>query len=93
MILVVAGMIAGLAVASRRGDRWDVPAATFAGGLFGLMAAAFWFAVVRSFERAFGFLAGSIWTIALGSAMLGAALALVSLFVFPHRRNEPEVAR
>jgi FHA domain len=93
IMLVVAGMIAGLGLASRRGERRDFPAAAFAGGSLGLLAAAFWFAVLQSSERVLGSLASSIWSVGFVSGTLGALLALTSLFVFPYRSDEPEVAR
>jgi hypothetical protein len=38
-------------------------------------------------------LASSIWSVGFVSGTLGALLALTSLFVFPYRSDEPEVAR
>jgi hypothetical protein len=93
IVLVAAGMIAGLLLASRRGEWRDFPAAVFAGGSLGLLAAAFWFAVLQSFERVLGSWSTSIGAIGLASGTLGALLALISLRVFPYRSNEPEIAR
>jgi hypothetical protein len=92
-VLVTVGMIAGLGLASRRGDWRDVPAAVFAGGSLGLLAAAFWFAVLQSVERALGSASISIWAVGSASVMLGALLAVVSLRMFPYRSENPEAAR
>jgi hypothetical protein len=92
-LLAAAGIIAGLALASRRGDWRDFPAAAVAGGLLGLLAAAVWFAALRSIEPMLGSLGTSVWAIGFASAVLGAMLALISLWAFPYRSNEPEVAR
>jgi FHA domain len=93
IMLVAAGMIAGLGLASRRGEWRDFPAAAFAGGSLGLLAAAFWFAVLQSAERVLGSWSSSIWSVGIVSGMLGALLGLISLFVFPYRPDELEVAR
>ena len=93
IILVAVGMIAGLGLASRRGEWRDLPAAVFAGGSLGLLAAAFWFAVIQTTERALGSWTSSILAIGVASGTLGALLALMSLFVFPYRSDGPEVAR
>jgi FHA domain len=91
-LLAAAGIIAGLALASRRGDWRDFPAAAVAGALLGLLAAAVWFAALRSVEPMLGSLGTSVWAIGFASALLGAMLALISLWAFPYRSNEPEVA-
>jgi hypothetical protein len=93
IIVVAAGMIAGVGLARRRGEWRDAPAAVFAGGSLGLLAAAFWFAVLQSVERTFGISSSSIWAAGVVSAALGGLLALISLFVFPYRSNEPAVAQ
>ncbi len=93
IMLVVAGTIAGLGLAHRRGEWRDFPAAAFAGGSLGLLAAAVWFAVLQSVERMLGSGSSSIWVIGLASGMLGVLLAAVSLWTFPYRSDEPEVAR
>ena len=93
IMMVAAGMIAGFVLASRRGEWRDFPAAAFAGGSLGLLAAAFWFAVLQSAERVLGSLSSSVWSVGFVSGMLGALLALISLLVFPYRSDEPEVAR
>ena len=54
VVLVAAGAIAGLELARRRGDWRDLPAAVFAGGSLGLLAAAVWFAVLVTGERVLG---------------------------------------
>jgi hypothetical protein len=91
-LLAAAGIIAGLALASWRGDWRDFPAAAVAGGLLGLLAAAVWFAALRSVEPMLGSLGTSVWAIGFASALLGAMLSLISLWAFPYRSNEPEVA-
>jgi hypothetical protein len=93
VVLVALGAFAGVALASRRGDRSDFPAAGFTGGALGLLASALWFALLQSVERVLG-----PWSTAIGAViviwgLLGAALALVSLVVVPHRSDGPEVAR
>jgi hypothetical protein len=93
IMLVAAGMLAGLGLARQRGEWRDFPAAVFAGGSLGLLAAAFWFAVLQSVESVLGSASTSIWAIGLASATLGALLAVVSLWIFPYRSEEPEVAR
>ena len=93
MMLVAAGMLVGLWLARRRGEWRDVPAAVFAGGSLGLLAAAFWFAVLQSVESVLGSASTSIWAIGFASLALGALVAVVSLWMFPHHSNEPEVAR
>ncbi len=93
IMLVSAGMVAGLGLARRRGEWRDFPAAVFAGGSLGLLAAAFWFAVLQSVERVLGSASTSIWAIGLASGSLGALLAIVSLWMLPYRSDKPEVAR
>ena len=68
IMLVAVGMFAGLGLASRRGEWRDFPAAVFAGGSLGLLAAAFWFAVLQSVERVLGSWSTSIWAIGFASA-------------------------
>jgi hypothetical protein len=92
LMLAAMGTIAGLAVASWRGELRDFPAAAVAGSLLGLLAAAVWFAVLRSMEPMLGSWASSGWAIGLVSAALGALLALVSLWAVPYRSPNPEVA-
>ena len=91
-LLAAAGIIAGLALASRRGDWRDFPPAAVAGGLLGLLAAAVWFAALRSVEPMLGSLGSSVWAIGFASAVLGAMLAIISLWAFPYRSNDPEAA-
>jgi FHA domain len=93
IILISLGMFAGLALASRRGERRDYPAAGFAGGAIGLLASALWFALLQSVERLLGPWATSIVAVALLWGLIGAALALLSIVVVPHRRNDQEFAR
>ena len=54
IVLVPAGAVAGLALARRRGEWRDLPAAAFAGGSLGLLGAAFWLAVLVTGERVLG---------------------------------------
>ena len=93
ILLAAVGMIAGLVMASRRGDSRDLPAAAFAGGLLGLLASAVWFAVLQSIEPALGSWSGSIGAIGLASGALGVLVAMISLWAFPYRSNEPEGAQ
>jgi hypothetical protein len=65
IVLVAVGVLAGLALARATGERRDLPAAGFAGGALGLLAAAVWFAAVSSVERALGSWASSIGAVAL----------------------------
>jgi hypothetical protein len=93
IVLVALGVFAGLWLASQRGEPRDYPAAGFAGGALGLLASALWFALLQSVERVLGSWATSIWAVGLLWGALGTLLALVSLFVAPHRSNELEVTR
>ena len=79
IVLVACGVFGGAALASRRGERRDLPAAGFAGGALGLLAAALWFAVVQSVERVLGSWSTSIWAVALLWGAFGALFALVSI--------------
>ena len=93
ILLAAVGIIAGSALASRRGDLRDSHSAAFAGGLIGLLSAAVWFAVLQSVEPALGTWSVSVWGVGLASGALGVLLALISLWAFPYRSNKPEVAR
>jgi FHA domain len=93
VLLAAAGMVAGLMLATRRGDVRDFPVAALAGGLIGVLAGAIWFAVLQTVEPALGSWSNSIGAIGIASAALGVVLASLSLWVFPYRSNEPEVAR
>jgi hypothetical protein len=93
IVLVALGMLAGLVLARRRSEWRDLPAAVFAGGSLGLLAAAIWFALLQSVERTLGSWSNATWAIGVTSGALGVLLALSSLFFFPFRSEEPEVAR
>lgn len=92
IVLAAAGMLAGLVLASRRGDLRELPTATFAGGLIGVLAAAVWFAVLQSVEPMLGSWSASSWAVGMASGVLGVLLAVFSFWAFPYRSNEPEVA-
>ncbi len=92
IVLAAAGALVGLRLALGRGERRELPAAGFAGAAIGLLIAAVWFAVVESVERVLGTRAASIWSVGLLWGTIGALLALLSTFLIPHRRDEPEVA-
>jgi hypothetical protein len=93
IILMAAGAIAGIALARRRGEWRDVPAGMFAGGVIGLLAAAFWFALLQIVERIVGVSSNSLGTVVLVSTAFGGLLSLVSLFMLPYRSREPGVVR
>jgi len=92
IVLAAGGVLAGLRLALRRGERRDLPAAGFAGGAIGLLTAALWFAVIESVERVLGTRSTSIWAVGLLWGAVGGLLAVVSTFLIPHRLDDPEVA-
>jgi hypothetical protein len=92
-VLVVGGIIVGGWLARRQGDRLDLLAAGFTGGLVGLLAAAVCFAVVHSVEIILGSWSSSIWAVAFLWGAIGAGLALASILLIPHRRGDPEAAK
>lgn len=78
---------AAAVLASRRGERRDVPAAGFAGGFAGLLLAALVVAACRAIEPVLGTaLAQSLGSTAILWAGLGAGLAGLSLVVLPPAR-------
>jgi FHA domain len=93
VVFVAVGAILAYRFATRRGDRTDLPAAGFAGGILGLLAAACSFAVVRSGESVLGSWASSFWAVLVLWAALGASTALLSILIVPFRATEPEAAR
>ncbi len=92
-VFVAVGAILAYRFATKRGDRTDLPAAGFAGGILGLFAAACSFAVVRSGESVLGSWASSFWAVLVLWAALGASAALISILMVPFRATEPEAAR
>jgi hypothetical protein len=80
-------------LALARGERRDLPAAGFAGGAIGLLAAALFFAVVQSLERVLGTRSSSPWAVGLLWVALGALLALISMLLVPHRKDDTEVVQ
>jgi hypothetical protein len=86
--LVAVGLLAGLALANGSGERRDFPAAGFAGGALGLLAAAVWFAAVSSVERVLGPWSTSIGAIAFLWGVVGAAVAILTILLIPHRLND-----
>jgi hypothetical protein len=93
IVLAAGGALAGVRLALARGESRDVPAAGFAGGAFGVLAAALCFAVVQSVERVLGTRTNSLVTVALLWAAVGAIVALLSTVLIPHRKGDPEVVR
>jgi hypothetical protein len=88
-----AGAVAFGLLAKRRGENRDVPAAAFAGGLLGLLAAAVCLAVIQSVERLLGARSGSLWSIGLLWGAIGAVVALASILLVPHQPAGPERRR
>jgi hypothetical protein len=95
VVLMAAGAILAYRLAQKRseGERSDLAAAGFAGGVFGLLAAASWFAVVRSAESLLGSWASSFWAVVVLWAALGASAALLSAVFVPFRAIASEAAR
>ncbi len=93
IVLVALGVVAGLRLAIQLGEKRDLAPAALAGGALGLLASAFWFATLQSFERLLGPWSNSLWVVAVLWGSIGALLGLVSILVVPYRSNQPEVAR
>ena len=70
---------ADVALIGRRGEPRDLPAAAFAGGLLGLLTAAFGFAVVQSVEEPWAHGRVRSGAVALFWGPVGALLALASM--------------
>jgi hypothetical protein len=87
LALAVAGIVSGAAWGAKVGDRSDLVAAGFAGGLAGLFGAAIGFALVRSFESILGSWSSSLPAVLLFWWLLGAGLALLSWIVLPPRES------
>jgi hypothetical protein len=92
LLLIGAGAVAGVALARKRGERSDLPAAGFAGGALGLLLAAVCHALVQSLERALGSSSGSIWAVGLLWGAIGALLGLLTMLFAPYRPDAQEVA-
>ena len=71
----------------------DLPASAFAGGLFGLLAAALTYASIRSVELPLGGWSSSLWLAELVWVLIGAGLAGLSYVFIPYRRDPSEAAR
>jgi hypothetical protein len=83
VVLAVVGMLAAGRWALRRGERRDVPAAAFAGGLAGVLLAALAVAACRSIEPLLGGL-GARTIVGVGLwALLGAAAGAFSRWIAP----------
>jgi hypothetical protein len=93
IVLVAAGVVAGLRLAIQLGEKRDLVPTALAGGALGLLGSALWYAMLQSFERLLGLWSTSIWVVAFLWGSFGALLGLVSLFVVPYRSNQQEVAR
>jgi hypothetical protein len=91
LALVGAGALAASLLALRRGEQRDVPAAAFAGGSLGLLAAAVCFAVIQSVEHILGTWSTSFWAVGLLWGTIGALVALASNYLIPHRPATSEV--
>ena len=76
ILMVGVGVLVGVRLASRRGEWRDLPAAGFAGGALGLLAAAVGFAVIQSAERVLGSRSSSFWAVVLLWGAIGALLGL-----------------
>jgi hypothetical protein len=92
ILMVVAGVFVGARLAFRRGEWRDLPAAGFAGGALGMLAAAVAFAVIQSAEGVLGSWSSSFWAVVLLWGAIGALLALISSVLIPHQSNDPETA-
>jgi len=90
ILMVGVGVLVGAWLASRRGEWRDLPAAGFAGGSLGLLAAAVGFAVIQSAERLLGAWSSSFGAVVLLWGATGALLALVSTVLIPHQSKHPE---
>jgi hypothetical protein len=86
-VMVASGVLVALALLRGRGEARDRPAAAFAGGALGLLAAAFWFASIQSAEKTLGAWSNSLPILALFWAAVGALIALLSLILVPHRED------
>jgi hypothetical protein len=90
LITVILGVLAGLILAKRRGERRDVLTAGLAGGLLGLLSSALWFSILQIAERLLGSWSTSIVTVCLFWGTAGALLGLLSTKFIPHRRHNRE---
>jgi hypothetical protein len=92
LALVVAGAAVASWMALRRGEQNDVPAAAFAGGSLGLLAAAVGFALIQTVERVLGTYAASVWAVGLLWGTIGGLVALASNYLIPYRPSTGEIA-
>jgi len=92
ILMVGAGVLVGARLTSRRGEWRDLPAAGFAGGALGLLAAAVGFAIIQTTESVLGSWSSSVWAVVLLWGATGALLALVSTVLIPHHSKDPETA-
>jgi hypothetical protein len=92
LFLAVVGVVVAGILGSRRGDRRDLVSAGFAGGLFGLLAAAVLHAVVRSVEGLLGSGSSSLWAVVLVWAAIGAVVAGLSTLLIPYRPQHAEIS-
>ncbi len=82
--LSIAGGIAGLILAGRRGEARDVPWAGLAGAILGLLASAIGVASCRAVDSLLpGWFAGSIVPRVLATAAVGAIVAAVTIVIVP----------
>ncbi len=90
----ILGLIAG--VLKGRGEVEDRPsdriAAGVASALFGVMAVAVVYAFVLTTERILGPWASSLWAVGPLWAAIGAAVAGITAWLYPHRGPSPEVS-
>jgi hypothetical protein len=93
IVLVAAGVVAGLRLASQLGETRDLVPAALAGGALGLLGSAFGYATLQSFERLLGPWSTSLWVVTVLWGSIGTLVGLVSIFVVPFRSHQPEVVR
>jgi hypothetical protein len=85
LVLAALGALAGLRVASRKGEATDLPACAFAGAFSGILLAALGVAACRATEPGFGWLPPFLLWLGMGALAAVASLALV-----PFRPNGEE---
>ena len=90
VLFAIAGVVVGVSLGRRQGERGDLLAAGFAGGLLGILTAAVVYAVIRSIELPLGSWSSSLWAVGLLWAVIGAALAGVSILFIPYRADTTE---
>jgi hypothetical protein len=87
-VTVAAGVLGGLLLAKRRGERRDLLTAGLAGGLLGLLSSAPWFSMLQTAERILGAWSTSLAAVCLFWGALGAVLALGSTVFIPHQTQD-----